>query len=235
MQPNLSIIVPVYNNKKYTNNIFKQLELLNPDKYNYDIIIFDDWSTDGTQDMRPSFKHRFIKNEINKGVTYARNTCIWLAKWRYILVLNNDIILPKEVIEQLLDLMKNKECMVANAKILMPGWLIRDNNNIDNISWPCRMIRNDDWIKIWPIPERLKMFWNDDFIYLKITQGLGKKSLWTNYPIYHFTSQTVKDYTDLPEVTKNDVLEIKKICIENSRKHPKLDEMIADMKEHWLL
>ena len=233
--PNLSIIVPIYNNIKYTKHIYNQIQALDPERYHYDVIIFDDGSTDGTQDLRPSFPHRFISNTENHWVTNARNCSIDLAKWRFILVLNNDIVISETVVEQMLDLMKDKDCFVANAKIMMPGGLIRDNNNIDNISWPCRMVRKEDWMKIWPIPTQLKMFGNDDFIYLKVTQTLEKKSLWTSYPIYHFTSQTVRDYPTLPEVTKNDILEIKKLCIDYNRTHPKLDEMIQDMKERWVL
>ena len=229
----LSIVCPVYNNHKFTRHIFKQIEALNPELHNYEVIFYDDGSTDGTQDMRPDFKHTWIQGQNNYWVTHAWNTLIDQTKGRFVLVINNDIVITPEVIEEMMDTMnQNTDCMVVNAKQIMPGNIIINGKltDTDNISGPAWMIRKKDRDLIGPIPSQLIMFGNDDYVYLKVTQWLKKKSIWTDYPIFHFTSQTVKDYWKLSEVTINDIKELRKIVEKNKWSHPKLYDMIKDRK-----
>ena len=226
--PQLTIICPVYNNQKYTRNIFNQIKALDPDLHSIEVIFFDDWSFDWTQDLRPDFKHIWIQNPKNEWVTYAWNYCIERATGNFLLVINNDIVITTEVIDEMKMLLKTKDdCFVANAKQMLPwGKVINwSETDTDNISWACWMVRRTDWKKIGPIPSQLIMFGNDDYIYLKVTQWLKKLSLRTQYPIFHFVSQTVKDYSRLSDVTTNDINQLCKIVKKNKWNHPKLFEM----------
>lgn len=63
-----------------------------------DVIVVDDFSTDGSQDKFRNIKGiTFIELPENKGVSYARNLGIKLAKYKYIICLDADDILNQEI------------------------------------------------------------------------------------------------------------------------------------------
>ena len=56
----LSIVIPVYNEKKYIREIVKQVQLINLPEIEKEIIIVDDYSTDGTREL--------LQNDLEKEV-----------------------------------------------------------------------------------------------------------------------------------------------------------------------
>lgn len=88
----LSIIIPVLNNLKYTKNCVEKLLLLNSN--DFEIIIIDNSSNDGTAEYLCSIKNnnfKFISNQINTGFGYACNQGYQISSGKNILFLNNDI------------------------------------------------------------------------------------------------------------------------------------------------
>lgn len=87
--PQVSIIIPAYNGERY---IVQAIEsVLNQTYGNYEIIVVDDGSTDGTpRVLAPYFKRiRYITQE-NQGVATARNRGIQEAKGEIIAFLDQD-------------------------------------------------------------------------------------------------------------------------------------------------
>ena len=101
----LTVIIPTYNRKdilkKCINAIIRQTYL----RSDYEVIIVDDGSTDGTEGMISSTAHkspvllRYFKQD-NKGPAAARNVGIKNANGRIFLFIGDDIIIPHNFLEE---------------------------------------------------------------------------------------------------------------------------------------
>lgn len=101
----LSVIVPVYN---YVHMIESNINsILNQKtKYNFELILVDDGSTDGARDILLKYNTRENVTAIfqeNQGIAAARNTGISNAKGRYIMFVDCDDIIKPEIIENLMN------------------------------------------------------------------------------------------------------------------------------------
>lgn len=91
-RPFFSIITPTYNREKYLADAIASVQAQT--FHNYEHIIIDDGSTDGTERLVSSFSEkdpriRYIKQE-NKGRSVARNVGIGAAKGGYVCFLDSD-------------------------------------------------------------------------------------------------------------------------------------------------
>jgi glycosyltransferase involved in cell wall biosynthesis len=103
---NFSIIIPVYNSEKYIetsiNSVIKQ-------NYNcIEIIIIDDCSTDKSlnkikklKKKNHKIKFKMVKNKKNRGVAYSRNAGLSLATGDYIIFLDSDDYLNKNILNSI--------------------------------------------------------------------------------------------------------------------------------------
>lgn len=94
MHPNLSIIIPVYNEEKSISPLFqslkKELDLLDKD---YEIIFVDDGSTDSTLNNLRKFqkKIKVVILKKNKGLSHALEEGFSAAKGEVIVTLDGDL------------------------------------------------------------------------------------------------------------------------------------------------
>jgi len=73
----LSIIIPTYNEKKTLLKLLKKVEKVNIGKITKEIIIVDDFSTDGTRDLLKNIKkHKIFYHTKNKGKGSAIRTAL---------------------------------------------------------------------------------------------------------------------------------------------------------------
>ena len=90
-KPLISVIIPTYNRK---NIIQKAItSVLNQSYTNFELIIIDDGSNDGTYNLLKSLKDeriRILHHEINKGCSYSRNLGLRNAKGDIIMYLDSD-------------------------------------------------------------------------------------------------------------------------------------------------
>ena len=90
-KPLFSVIMPSYNRK---NIITKAIQsVLNQTYENFELIIVDDGSSDGTRELLNSFLDSRIKlifHDTNKGSSAARNTALNVANGEYIAYLDSD-------------------------------------------------------------------------------------------------------------------------------------------------
>lgn len=123
MRKTLSIIIASYNTRDLTlaavNSILRQKP-----EINYEIIVVDDGSTDGSAEAlrkleKESDKLKLVINEKNLGYVQTNNKGIKAASGIYILLLNSDTVVKKGVLEKLINFARSrKDAGVVGAKLL---------------------------------------------------------------------------------------------------------------------
>lgn len=103
----VSIVLPTRNRKE---DLIKLIKSIKTNTYkNVEIIIEDINSTDGSKEViKKLFPDvTFIENKLNIGPVKAMNNCIRKSKGEFILRVDNDIIIEKDVIEKLVNVLEN--------------------------------------------------------------------------------------------------------------------------------
>ena len=102
-QPEVSIIVPVYNKLEYTLRCLKSLMCQKITSVTFEVIIADDCSTDSTQEALSSIEGlKYIRNPENYGFLNSCNYASQKARGKYIVILNNDTIALENWLEELI-------------------------------------------------------------------------------------------------------------------------------------
>lgn len=123
--PEVSIIIPVYNQFEYTYNCLASI-LKNSGNCKYEIIIGNDCSTDLTCRMEEIIKGiKIINHKENLRFLRNCNNAAQFARGSYILFLNNDTQVQENWLEPLIDLMKKDAGvgMVGSKLIYADGYL----------------------------------------------------------------------------------------------------------------
>jgi GT2 family glycosyltransferase len=96
----------------------------------YELIIVDNHSEDGTAEMvRTEFPSaRLIENPVNRGVAPSRNQALPLARGRYVLILDADMLLVENSIRKLIDFMDSSpDAGICGAQLTFPDGGIQLN------------------------------------------------------------------------------------------------------------
>lgn len=98
----VSLIIPTYNYGEFISNAI--VSILKQTYDNYEIIVVDDGSTDGTKNIVKSFKNNKIKYiyQENQGANVARNRGFKESSGEYIIFLDSDDILGSKHIKEYL-------------------------------------------------------------------------------------------------------------------------------------
>lgn len=111
----VSIIVPVYQSKKYITTCINSI--LNQTYKNYEVILIDDGSNDGSEVICDylSRNNPFVTSihQFNKGVSAARNNGINFATGNYLLFVDSDDYIEPIMLEEMIDKMER-----SNADIV---------------------------------------------------------------------------------------------------------------------
>lgn len=119
--PLVSIIIPVYNQFKYTYSCLASI-LENTKGLSYEIIIADDMSTDETTDMdRYSENITVIRDGVNRGFLLNCNNAAKHAKGKYVFFLNNDTNVQENWLDHLLRLIESDSMIgMVGSKLVYP-------------------------------------------------------------------------------------------------------------------
>jgi len=116
MQPLVSIITPMFNNK----NVIEEtiLSVINQTFTNWELLLIDDCSTDNTIKVVESYlekdtRIRLLKHSENKGAAEARNLGTKMAKGKYIAFLDADDLWKKTKLELQLKALDSNETDVC--------------------------------------------------------------------------------------------------------------------------
>ena len=117
--PNISIIMSVYNSERYLKEAIESI--LNQTYTDFEFIITDDSSTDSSLRILEKYKNNderitLIRNSENVGLTVNLNRMMDLARGKYIARMDaDDISLPKRIATQYYFMEKNTEIGVCGT------------------------------------------------------------------------------------------------------------------------
>lgn len=121
MEPYISVLMPVYNGQLYLKESIESI--LNQTYENFEFIIIDDGSTDGSNTIIRSYSDKRINiiTQQNRGDAVARNAGLKITKGKYIAIMDCDDVSEfnrLEIQSEYLD--KNHDCVAvgSNAKVI---------------------------------------------------------------------------------------------------------------------
>ena len=94
-----SIIVPVYNVEKYVKRCLDSI--FNQTYKDFEVIVVNDGSTDKSMNIVKKYKDVKIINEENRGLSHARNNGVKNARGDYILFVDSDDYINKDLLKEL--------------------------------------------------------------------------------------------------------------------------------------
>ena len=251
----ISVLVVNLNNLELTKNCINDLMMQDIE---FDLTIVDQNSNElGTSDflseinnlLSPVKSITIIKNNFNKSLNLIWNEFVEDSKNEFICLLNNDVRLCPNFLSSALDVLEiEKEVGFINH--------VTNNSEFSTFSDVLEyVIINQPYRQGWDpifrkscyhrIPDEIKFFYGDDYIYTKLYSSGMKGAYVLNSPIVHLWKQTTKekggmrDLTDDKNHYKKAILDYKKLDFvrELSKLKPEfdVDEFCQKVKYYNLL
>lgn len=195
----LSIIMPVYKRSEFTKMTIYSIQTQS--HWKCELIILIDWNDEKTlENIKNIYENRSMTSNISLRVhvpqkrtylTNLRNTWIQFAKYDNVIVINDDVLLSdwfdRMICSELID-----------HRVVCPKYTEGDQPFAEhakekrwNIAWRCRAVKKIDRPLLWPIDERLKIRYNDDYIFRKLAD-MKDSPHWTDKAIcHHYRSKTL--------------------------------------------
>lgn len=138
--PKFSIIVPVYNVEKYLKKCLDSIK--NQTYKDYEVIIVNDGTKDNSMDIAKKYDFKII-NQKNQGLSVARNTGVKNATGKYLLFVDSDDYIEKDLLKELNKSLKNnpdlvrfqiKEVYEDNNEIEYPEEAFQDKSGVEAFS-----------------------------------------------------------------------------------------------------
>lgn len=189
--------MPVYNYARYLDealkSVFAQTHILD------EVIVVDDCSTDNPKDICDKYPVKYIRHEVNKGLSAARNTGIRASTSTYCFSFDADDILRPQAVEKHLELADENsivtlplmafgsETYTARPRVATIEILLKTNVIYSNSVFPRKM-----WEVVGGFDESeiMRKGWEDRLFWLEAL-GNGYKSkigdyvalLWRRHPM----------------------------------------------------
>ncbi len=161
----LTAVVLVYNGMPYLRRCLTSL--VNQTLDGLEIILINDVSTDDSLSICREFERdyenvRVIDKEINEGLATNANLGIQLARGEYVILVDNDDIIPVEAYEKLYAKAKENDADISVGKAnFIVGSYQQEMNYHDNIGWEEEIVIND--INEFPLLFHDAFYWNKIF------------------------------------------------------------------------
>ena len=141
--PKISIIVPFNNGKNYLERCLKNLSKI---EYDYEIILVDDFSKDNSEQIAKKYNNikYFYTNEETTGVGNARNLGIEKASGKYIMFVDVDDTIEKDLFRNLqkyvnqdIDMIKYKMKIIKDKEFYVDGPIFEVTNGKEAFNKLC--------------------------------------------------------------------------------------------------
>ncbi|MBM7609065.1 GT2 family glycosyltransferase/ubiquinone/menaquinone biosynthesis C-methylase UbiE/predicted nuclease with TOPRIM domain [Lysinibacillus composti] len=213
--PDVSIIIPVYNQWHYTYSCLKSI-LANTQNVSYEIIIADDMSSDETVNISEYVENiKVVRDGENRGFLLNCNNAAQYADGQYVLFLNNDTQVQEGWLDSLVQLIESDHQIgMVGSKLVYPdgrmqeaggiiwndasGWnfgRLDDPNKpeynyvkeVDYISGAAIMIKKDLWETIGGFDERyVPAYFEDSDLAFEVRKHGFKVMLQPKSVVVHF-------------------------------------------------
>jgi glycosyltransferase involved in cell wall biosynthesis len=130
----VTVIIPTYNRAQVVGRAIRSV--LEQNYHDFEILVVDDASTDATAEIVGSFDDRrihYIRHEINRGGSAARNTAIRASRGEYLAFLDSDDEWLPQKLEKQLELFRTDPEKVG---IVHTGGLIVDSHPQQRVRTP---------------------------------------------------------------------------------------------------
>ena len=240
--PKVSVVIVNYNGERFIENLFKSL--LQQTYRDFEVIFVDNNSQDKSleilqqliQKHKPDFPVKIIKNPENLGYCAGNNIGVKNTQGEYILLLNNDVILDKNCIKELVKTLDNNPEIAASQSRLLEyhtGKLVSDGYRLDPygyvqrlillnknktlkpffVSYASGIVRKKDYIKAGGFDEKLTY---GDYDFCWRLRLIGKELASTPTSLCrHYGSYTWKKLLRLPQRLHRIHKEIIRVLIKN--------------------
>jgi GT2 family glycosyltransferase len=125
--PQVSIVIPVYNSDRLTIECLTSL-LKHTKDISYEVIVIDDGSAEKTKDVLSRIETiTYLRNTENVGFLLSCNRAAEKARGKYLLILNNDVQVTEGWLRPLVDtLSKHENVGAVSPKILYPSGRLQE-------------------------------------------------------------------------------------------------------------
>jgi glycosyltransferase involved in cell wall biosynthesis len=121
----ISLIIPIYNVEPYVERCLLSLENQDISQDNYEIICINDGSPDDSREvvlrLQKEFSNIILIDQVNQGVSYARNNGIKKASGKYLLFIDPDDYIQTNSLGSIL-----KYADLNQAQMVIPGYTFVD-------------------------------------------------------------------------------------------------------------
>ena len=184
--PDISVIVPVYNTESYLKKCIESI--INQTFRNIEIILVDDGSTDTSAEILADYALRdnriIVIHQENQGLSAARNAGMRSAKGEYIMFVDSDDWIKKDMVECLL---KNIEESKSQA-VFCNYITVRDGEEI-----PCEGILEYKVYQSDEVSKIISNMFGGGRYYSSIWRGIYEREVIENSNIYFQNLQFAED------------------------------------------
>ena len=129
--PEISVIVPVYNQLDYTLRCLKAIALNLSNSTLVEIIVVNDCSSDRTKEILEAIEPlTLINSNNNQGFIYSCNQGASIAKGKYLYFLNNDTEIQPNCIESLAEVLAADNVGAVGSKLVYPQGRLQEAGGI---------------------------------------------------------------------------------------------------------
>lgn len=239
-QPTVSVLMPVYNREKLVSYAIESV--LNQTYSDFEFLILDDGSTDGTLQVLQNYakkdsRIKILKNETNKGIPYSRNRLQKEARGKYLTIMDSDDQMLKELLEKSVYVLEHDTSLVTvytervlldknlrpKEKVLpfFPVILMLQDNVISNSGNTVRK----SFIDRHNISYNTHFRTTEDYDYWTQILIRGGKIGFISLPLI-----AIRFHTDYPLSRYMDILENRKIISMNLCIHSKIPQHICETR-----